>query len=235
MYLRGMGLNIPGGFGGGGDVFSDGSNGGGWGGVFNDGGGTGINMLATATAFIPVAGPFISMALSLEKSIENALGVGKGRNEANKIVEVQNQLDDLVRRIQDARQVPNVSTSDLQSMLQVLNDAWNQFRNFVNNRQAFPDGRASAQALETETPGVTAVLAELRRMIQARGGMGYPPMLTQGPGPARLTFPIMGETLSPQAGYLPQGYQAAGVYPAEGGNDWWLLAAAVAAVLMLRR
>jgi hypothetical protein len=181
--------------------------------------------------------PILSVAEGMFANAFNALEdffkIGAGRNEADVIVPVQNDIMQRLGEITDAL-VRGPSAQTLQSMYREVEQIGAYFRQFVSDSR-FSDGRASEQALNDIMPyidgscgyrwpppmtpdtrgclrwgdgtpggaGTDGMLGAIGRAIVRKGGMIPTPMLTQGPGVPSLSYPWPGTAQLPQAGTLP--------------------------------
>jgi len=148
-----------------------------------------------------------------------SFGIGQGRQEADLIVPVQNQLMDHLGAVTDAFRVSAVPSPDLEDIIQLANAVKQYaayFKAFVADPR-FTDGRASAQALDTVMPYINGTCGYQPFVLQATvagqscgvrwgdgqvGGPGYDGML----GTLKRAAESMGGTIDtniPQASTLP--------------------------------
>lgn len=99
-------------------------------------------MLTSGMPYVQAAGA----AAKTFSRIVSTLGIGTGRNEADRIVPSQNALGDLLVTANNAMGDATVSAEQLRQIRQAVFEEAEQFRAYIDNRQQFPDGRASAQA-----------------------------------------------------------------------------------------
>lgn len=168
--------------------------------VTNTGGGT-TSAIGTAlnAAGAAVGVPGVG---ELFTTIANALHIGAGRNEADRIVPTQNVFGDFLARVSAYIPIaPNVQS--LTQLANNLSQAWVGFQRFVSDRNAFPDGRASRQALNDLTPLVEGFQTGIARRIAELGGGDLMSRIVQGLGGPSLEVPTYGESNIPQAGMLP--------------------------------
>jgi hypothetical protein len=149
------------------------------------------------------------------QSVENMLGIGTGRNEADMIGPIQRAIGD--RLVQMNNEIATSNIPKLQSFILELQQMGSYFRHFVGDTSKFPDGRASTQALNTIMPLIDGTdstfnlvradqgtTGSVTRRLRQIGGVLPPPTLTQGyGGEPSLQYPTQSYPWLPQAGTLP--------------------------------
>ena len=108
------------------------------------------------------------------KGVVQSLHIGTGRQEADRIVVWQNQLTQLLVTANSAMGQASTSAEHLVRLRSVIAEANDEFLTFIQDRQQFPDGRASSQAYQTMfgSPGYARVTLEnLDKEIALRGGI----------------------------------------------------------------
>ena len=138
-------------------------------------------MGATATfdqfsnSLIASGDPYAMAAGAVMKSINqmvSSLGIGTGRNEADRIVPYQNELHKLLIVANDAMGA-GASAARLNDLKHAVETASIDFQNYIQDKAQFPDGRASNQAFQTMfgNPGYARVTIEnLNKTIAATSG-----------------------------------------------------------------
>lgn len=108
------------------------------------------NLISEANQFNPE--PISRSALQTIQSIEQFFRIGVGRQEADRIVPIQNQIHyDVLKPIAEAVNAPYkdaLSQSQLMEMLNALLTTKDYWLNFLHNTQ-WSDGRAAVQAEQT--------------------------------------------------------------------------------------
>lgn len=115
-----------------------------------------LGAISMGANFVPGVGNIASGAISIFtqtiSNFENWLGIGAGRQEADVIVPLQNQLGDRLDQITNTFRVgQNPSVTDLQASYRELWQLGVAFMEFVLQHN-FTDRRASGQALNTIMP-----------------------------------------------------------------------------------
>lgn len=162
-----------------------------------------------------IAGAFLGIPGfgTILNSISNALGIGTGRKEADRIVPTQNQLGDFLAKV--SAYIPTAtSAANLQVVANQLSQAWTAFQSFIFNRTQFPDGRASQQAHDTIAPIVNGLQSAIADKMRQLGGGRGALQIIQDAGTYGLYPTVYGEPMIPQAGTLNPyepvpGYQSA--------------------------
>lgn len=96
--------------------------------------------------------------------------IGAGRSEANVIVPVQHQLEQVL--VQVNNEYPMAATARLYQLRDATWKAWTDFKQWVQSQQ-WSDGRAATQAIdEQKNPYLTvaATIANIEAQIRAGGG-----------------------------------------------------------------
>jgi hypothetical protein len=136
-------------------------------------------------------------------TIEQWVGIGDGRREADVIVPVQNAIGERLAEIVSDQDRAGVTT--LQNYHRELGMMSLQFQKFLSDPQ-FTDGRASKQAFNDIIPLIANIQSGIAQRIMQRGGsIPLTPTVTQGAGyilprlsnPSQTTFPAI-----PQAGTI---------------------------------
>lgn len=128
------------------------------------------------TALMESGDPYAMAAGAAAKAVAqivSSLGIGTGRNEADRIVPYQNQLNALLVTANNAMSNASVPADRLLQIRAVVVESTESFRVYIQDSAQFPDGRASRQAYDTMlgSPGYARVTIEnLDKTIQERGG-----------------------------------------------------------------
>lgn len=154
---------------------------------------------------VPVVGQFVQAGEIFSKAwsaLENFIGIGSGRKEADIIVPVHNAILDRLAEI--VRSYPSAGVTTLQNYYVELAQTREEYLTFLHDSR-FTDGRASRQAESEMIPLIDDNLNKIASRLYSLGGSIQPPQVSQNIGvnlprlnyPAQTTFPSV-----PQAGVI---------------------------------